>query len=74
MYTVKFKKKRPVNNLFSEYHKSDVYSNASNTCMSLGDLYLERDYWDINRNSFICAILWNPGNAYSHWKVGLINV
>jgi len=60
-------------NLFTAYRKSNDYLNASDTCMSLGDLYLESDRNDLKnaRSAFICAILFNPGNAYGHWKVGL---
>ncbi|XP_016660954.1 UDP-N-acetylglucosamine--peptide N-acetylglucosaminyltransferase 110 kDa subunit-like [Acyrthosiphon pisum] len=58
-------------NLFVALRKVNDYQNASDTCMSMGDLYLESDDQENARNAFCCAILLNPGNAIAHWKMGL---
>ncbi|XP_022182887.1 UDP-N-acetylglucosamine--peptide N-acetylglucosaminyltransferase 110 kDa subunit-like isoform X2 [Myzus persicae] len=58
-------------NLLFAYRKINDFLNASDTCMSLGDLYLEDDDQENARNAFTWAILMNPGNPYGHWKVGL---
>ncbi|XP_001952129.2 UDP-N-acetylglucosamine--peptide N-acetylglucosaminyltransferase 110 kDa subunit [Acyrthosiphon pisum] len=58
-------------NLFVAYRKSNDHLNASDACMSIGDLYLESDDQENARNAFFCAILLNPRNAFGHWKVGL---
>ncbi|KAL5233485.1 hypothetical protein ACI65C_000895 [Semiaphis heraclei] len=58
--------------LLAAYWMSKDYLNTSDTCMSLGELYLEDDDQENARNAFTRAIYWNPENAYGHWKVGLI--
>jgi len=57
--------------IFTAYTKSNDYLNASDACMSMGDLYLEKDDQESARNSFCCAVLMNPGNAFGYWKMGL---
>jgi len=58
-------------NLFSAYSKTKDHLNASDACMSMGDLYLEKDDYENARNSFCYAVLMNPRNALGHWKMGL---
>ncbi|XP_016663714.1 UDP-N-acetylglucosamine--peptide N-acetylglucosaminyltransferase 110 kDa subunit-like [Acyrthosiphon pisum] len=57
--------------LFDTYRKTKDHLNASDACMSMGDLYLEKDDYENARNSFCCAVLMNPRNAFGHWKMGL---
>ncbi|XP_060873489.1 UDP-N-acetylglucosamine--peptide N-acetylglucosaminyltransferase-like [Metopolophium dirhodum] len=57
--------------LFDAYRKTKDHLNASDACMSMGDLYMEKDDYQNARNSFCCAVLMNPRNAFGHWKMGL---
>ncbi|CAI6361564.1 unnamed protein product [Macrosiphum euphorbiae] len=57
--------------LFDAYKKTKDHLNASDACMSMGDLYLEKDDYENARNSFCCAVLMNPRNEFGHWKMGL---
>ncbi|CAI6352841.1 unnamed protein product [Macrosiphum euphorbiae] len=70
MYPVK-SGKHLYKNLFVTFRKVNDYQNASDTCMSMGDLYLKSDDQENARNAFCCAVLLNPGNAVGHWKLGL---
>ncbi|XP_060858249.1 uncharacterized protein LOC132935663 isoform X2 [Metopolophium dirhodum] len=42
--------------IFEAYTKSNDHLNASDACMSIGDLYLEKDDQENARNAFCCAI------------------
>ncbi|CAI6360983.1 unnamed protein product [Macrosiphum euphorbiae] len=57
--------------LFDAYKKTKDHLNAYDACMSMGNLYLEKDDYENARNSFDCAVLMNPNNAFGHWKLGL---
>ncbi|XP_060858426.1 UDP-N-acetylglucosamine--peptide N-acetylglucosaminyltransferase-like [Metopolophium dirhodum] len=57
--------------LFIAYKTTKDHLNASDACMSMGDLYLEKDDYENARNSFCCAVLMNPMNAFGHWRMGL---
>ncbi|XP_025206791.1 UDP-N-acetylglucosamine--peptide N-acetylglucosaminyltransferase 110 kDa subunit-like isoform X2 [Melanaphis sacchari] len=57
--------------LFAVNQKLNKYKNASDICISLGDLYLDRFDLENARNAFTTAVYFNPENAHGHWKVGL---
>ncbi|XP_016663712.1 RNA polymerase II-associated protein 3-like isoform X2 [Acyrthosiphon pisum] len=57
--------------LFETYGETKDHLNASDACMSMGNLYLEKDDYKNARNSFCCAVLMNPRNAFGHWEMGL---
>jgi len=57
--------------LFQAYRKSDDHLNASDVCMIIGDLYLEKDDQENAKTAFFTAAIMNPGNAFGHWKLGL---
>ncbi|XP_003243575.1 probable UDP-N-acetylglucosamine--peptide N-acetylglucosaminyltransferase SEC [Acyrthosiphon pisum] len=60
--------------LFQAYRKSNNRLNASDVCMKMGDLYLEKDDQENAKNSFCCAALMNQENAFAHWKIGLTTI
>ncbi|CAI6356342.1 unnamed protein product [Macrosiphum euphorbiae] len=57
-------------NLFTAYKKNKEPVKASDACMSIGDLYMEKDDYENAKSAFTCAAIMNPKNEYSHWKMG----
>jgi len=58
--------------LYKVYAKSKKYINASDACISLGDLYMESNDYENAKDVYISDIQFNPENAIGHWKVGLV--
>ncbi|XP_026807762.1 UDP-N-acetylglucosamine--peptide N-acetylglucosaminyltransferase 110 kDa subunit-like isoform X2 [Rhopalosiphum maidis] len=58
--------------LFTVYKKSNKSINASDICISLGDLYLDRLDLENAIDAFNTAVDLNPENALGYWKFGLI--
>jgi len=58
-------------NLMIAYRKTKDHLKASDACMVMGNLHLEKDDYENARTSFCCAVLFNPRNAFGHWKMGL---
>ncbi|XP_022176576.1 UDP-N-acetylglucosamine--peptide N-acetylglucosaminyltransferase 110 kDa subunit-like [Myzus persicae] len=53
------------------YQQSGDNLSAFDTCMALGDLYMDSNDHENASNIFTCATHFNPDNAYGHWKLGL---
>jgi len=58
--------------LFTIYQKLKKHINASDICMSLGNLYLNKFDIENARKAFITALYLIPENDYNHWKIGLV--
>lgn len=56
--------------LFAIYQKLKKHINASDICIALGNLYLNKFDIENARNAFTTAVYLNPKNAESHWKIG----
>ncbi|XP_050060487.1 UDP-N-acetylglucosamine--peptide N-acetylglucosaminyltransferase 110 kDa subunit-like [Aphis gossypii] len=58
-------------NLYAVYRELEKHKNASDICIALGNLYLDK--FDIENaiHEFATALYFNPKNAESHWKLGL---
>ncbi|XP_060858684.1 UDP-N-acetylglucosamine--peptide N-acetylglucosaminyltransferase-like [Metopolophium dirhodum] len=58
--------------LLLAYINSNDDLNASDACMSIADLFLEKDELNNARNAFCLAAL--MGNAFGHWKLALTSL
>ncbi|XP_050060697.1 UDP-N-acetylglucosamine--peptide N-acetylglucosaminyltransferase 110 kDa subunit-like isoform X4 [Aphis gossypii] len=57
--------------LYAVYQELDKYKNASDVCIALGNLYLDKSDLENARNAFTTALFSTPDNADGHWKLGL---
>ncbi|KAE9536926.1 hypothetical protein AGLY_006733 [Aphis glycines] len=58
-------------NLIEVYQQLNKRIDASNICMKLGDLCLEKSDLENARNAFITALFLNPENADGHYKLSV---
>ncbi|KAF0751940.1 UDP-N-acetylglucosamine--peptide N-acetylglucosaminyltransferase 110 kDa subunit-like [Aphis craccivora] len=58
-------------NLYVVYRELKKHKDASDVCMSLGNLYLDKSDLENAKDAFITALYLTPQNADGHWKLGL---
>lgn len=57
--------------LYAVYLRLKKHKDASDACISLGHLYLDKSDLENAKNAFISALYITPDNADGHWKLGL---